>query len=65
MEKKLSPRKPGRLAVPESLRRSARLSMRTFDDVALKASLLGTAAVEALIRGAKYPFPALAEPQLR
>ena len=37
------------------LKRTARLSMRTYPDVAEKAARLGTEAVEALIRRAKEP----------
>ena len=41
--------------MPEGLRREARLSVRTFPDVAMHAKLIGTAGLEALIRGAKIP----------
>ncbi len=48
-------KKRGRPELPEVLRRTGRLSMRTFADVALKAGILGTVTIEALIRGAKLP----------
>lgn len=48
-------KKPGRPALPPELKRTARLSMRTYPDVAEKAARLGTEAVEALIRRAKEP----------
>ncbi len=43
-------RPPGRPPLPPELRRTARLSMRTYQDVADKAARVGTAAVEAAIR---------------
>lgn len=46
-------KKLGRPALPPEQRRTARLSMRTYPDVAYKAARLGTATVEALIRKAK------------
>jgi len=49
------PKKPGRPALPPELRRTARLSMRTYQDVADKAARVGTAAVEAAIRRIKEP----------
>jgi hypothetical protein len=52
---KRTARKPGRPPLPPELRRSARLSMRTYQDVADKAARLGTEAVEALIRRAREP----------
>ncbi len=56
MKKITPPPKPaGRPKIPDGLRRDSRLSMRTHADVAIKAALLGTAAVEALIRAAKLP----------
>jgi len=45
----------GRPALPPERRRSARLSMRTYQDVAAKAARVGTAAVEAAIRRIKEP----------
>ena len=45
--------RPGRPALPEELKRTARLSMRTYPDVAEKATRLGTERLEALIRRAK------------
>ena len=52
MDKK-EQKKPGRPALPPEMRRSERLSMRTYKDVAEKASLVGTEAVEAAIRRIK------------
>ena len=57
MNKPPEPKKAGRPALPPELKRSARLSMRTYQDVADKAARLGTEAVEALIRRAKEPSP--------
>ena len=48
----MKPPKRPRRSLPPDQRRSARLSMRTYLDVAAKARRLGTAAVEALIRSA-------------
>lgn len=47
------PKKMGRPPFPEDKRRTARLSMRTFPEIAGKAKKLGTPAVEELIRNAK------------
>lgn len=55
MKKPPEPKKAGRPALPPDLKRTARLSMRTYQDVADKAARLGTEAVEALIRRAKEP----------
>lgn len=44
-----------RRALPPDQRRSARLSMRTYPEIAAKAQRLGTAAIEALIRSAQEP----------
>ena len=55
MNKPPEPKKPGRPALPPELKRTARLSMRTYQDVADKTGRLGTEAVEALIRRAKEP----------
>jgi hypothetical protein len=49
------PKKLGRPALPPEQKRSARLSMRTYQDVADKAARVGTAAVEAAIRRIKEP----------
>ena len=48
-------KKAGRPALPPELKRTARLSMRTYQDVADKAARLGTAAIEAAIRNIKSP----------
>jgi len=50
-----TPKKRGRPPLPEGLRRSARLSMRVCADVAIRAKLIGTAGLEALIRAARLP----------
>ena len=55
MSRPPEPKKPGRPALPPELKRTARLSMRTYQDVADKAARLGTAAVEAAIRRIKEP----------
>ena len=55
MNKPPAPKKAWRPALPPELKRTARLSMRTYQDVADKAARLGTEAVEALIRRAKEP----------
>jgi hypothetical protein len=55
MNKPPEPKKAGRPALPPELKRTARLSMRTYQDVADKAARLGTEAVEGLIRRAKEP----------
>jgi hypothetical protein len=57
MNKPPEPKKPGRPALPPELKRTARLSMRTYQDVADKAARVGTAAVEAAIRRIKEPSP--------
>ncbi|MFN9051394.1 MAG: hypothetical protein ACK5V6_00005 [Pseudanabaena sp.] len=57
MNKPPEPKKAGRPALPPELKRTARLSMRTYQDVADKAARLGTETVEALIRRAKEPSP--------
>lgn len=46
-----APKKPGRKPLPADKRRTARLSMRTYPDVAEIARRAGTAVVEAAIRG--------------
>jgi hypothetical protein len=43
----------GRPTLPPELKRTARLSMRTYPDVAERAAHVGTAAVEAAIRRIK------------
>jgi hypothetical protein len=48
-------KKPGRPPAPPDKKRSARLQMRVFPDVAEKAARVGTAAVEAAIRKIKEP----------
>jgi hypothetical protein len=53
MTDKAEPKKPGRPALPPELRRTARLSMRTYQDVANKVARVGTAEVEAAIRSIK------------
>lgn len=55
MNKLPEPKKAGRPALPPELKRTARLSMRTYQDVADKAARIGTAAVEAAIRRIKEP----------
>jgi len=46
-------KKAGRPAKPPEERRSARLQMRTFPDIAEKVARVGTEAVEAAIRKIK------------
>ena len=53
MDDQKEQKKAGRPALPPEMRRTARLSMRTYKDVAEKASLVGTEAVEAAIRRIK------------
>jgi hypothetical protein len=48
-------KKAGRPAKPPEARRSARLQMRTFPDIAAKVARVGTEAVEAAIRKIKEP----------
>ena len=55
MSRPPEPKKAGRPELPPELKRSARLSMRTYQDVADKAARVGTAAVEAAIRRIKEP----------
>lgn len=55
MSEQAPKKQPGRPALPPELKRTARLSMRTYPDVAEKAARLGTEAVESLIRRAKEP----------
>lgn len=49
------PRPVGRPALPDELKRTARISMRTYPDVADKAARLGTERIESIIRRAKEP----------
>ena len=53
MNKPPKPKKAGRPSLPPELKRTARLSMRTYQDVADKAARLGTLAVEDAIRRIK------------
>lgn len=46
-------KKPGRKPLPPEKRRTERLAMRTYSDVAEKARRVGTEAVEAAIRAIK------------
>jgi hypothetical protein len=55
VNKPLKPKKLGRPALPPELKRTARLSMRTYTDVAEKAARVGTVAVEAAIRRIRKP----------
>jgi len=48
-------KKAGRPPKPPDQRRTARLQMRTYQDVADKIARVGTAAVEAAIRKIKEP----------
>jgi hypothetical protein len=48
-------KKAGRPAKPPEARRSARLQMRTFPDIAEKVARVGTEAVEAAIRQIEEP----------
>lgn len=56
MSKKSEPKKLGRPPMPPGLRRNARLSMRTYQEIADKAARVGTEAVEAAIRSIKEPI---------
>lgn len=49
------PRPRGRPALPDDLKRTARISMRTYPDIAEKAARLGTEGVEKAIRRAREP----------
>lgn len=55
MSNQAEPKRIGRPPLPAESRRTARINLRTYPDVAEKAARLGTAAVEALIRKAKEP----------
>ena len=48
-----SPR--GRPALPDELKRTARISMRTYPEIAEKAGRIGTEGVEAAIKRAREP----------
>lgn len=48
-------KKAGRPAKPPEARRSARLQIRTYPDIAEKVARVGTEAVEAAIRKIKEP----------
>lgn len=52
-KKKKKKKKPGRPALPPELKRTARISVRTYPDVAAKVARNGTEWLEALIRKAK------------
>lgn len=47
------PKKPGRPALPPELKRTARISVRTYPEIAEKVARNGTEWLEALIRKAK------------
>jgi hypothetical protein len=49
-------KKAGRPAKPPEARRSSRLQMRTFPDIAAKVARVGTEAVEAAIRQIEEPI---------
>ncbi len=51
------PKKPGRPALPSELKRTARISTRTYPDVAEKVARNGTEWLEAVIRRAKEKAP--------
>jgi hypothetical protein len=53
-----TPKKAGRPPLPPELKRTARISLRTYPDVAEKAARLGTERMEAIIRRAKEPATA-------
>ena len=53
MREQIERKKSGRPALPPGQKRSARLSMRTYSDVAEKAARVGTLAVEDAIRRIK------------
>ena len=55
MSKPAEKHKPGRPALPAELRRTARLQMRTYPEIADKVARVGTEAVEAAIRRIKEP----------
>ena len=50
-----TPKKKGRPTLPPEQRRTGRVAIRTYPDIAAKAARLGTEAIEALIRAAKEP----------
>ena len=49
----IEPKKPGRPPLPAELKRTARLSVRTYPDIADKVARNGTEWLERLIRRAK------------
>ena len=49
------PNPRGRPRLPEELKRTARLSMRTYPEIAEKAARIGTEGVEAAIKRAREP----------
>ncbi len=51
-------KKPGRPALPPELRRTARLSVRTYPEIAEKVARNGTEWLEQVIRRAKEKPPA-------
>lgn len=53
MNKPPEPKKAGRPALPPELKRTARISTRTYPDVAAKVARNGTEWLEAVIRKAK------------
>lgn len=55
MEKKTAPKRIGRPPLPPGEKRTAKLSVRTYEDVAAKVKRVGTEAVEAAIRKIKEP----------
>ena len=57
MSKKPQPTRPGRPALPPELVRSARLSVRTYPDIAKKAATNGTEWLEDVIRKARDKPP--------
>ena len=65
MNEQAPKRQPGRPALPPELKRTARLSMRTYQDVADKAARVGTAAVEAAIRHIKDAVAVSDRPNVR
>lgn len=55
MSKPAEKTKPGRPALPPALRRTARLQMRTYQEIADKVARVGTEAVENAIRRIREP----------
>lgn len=50
------PKPRGRPPLPDDLKRTARLSMRTYPEIAEKAARLGTEGVEKAIKRAREPI---------